>query len=125
MLGILPAICAADRSDLDCVAQAEASVGRTKARFDKHSRAVTLLGFWFGEETAGLKQFVPAEIVFVIWIADTMPLRALEELQELLALSVKAGTWPVTQDDAAVQGSPSNRYGGSSSLCLSLTHSQA
>jgi hypothetical protein len=41
----------------------------------------------------------PAEIVFVIWNADTMPPRALEELQELLVLSVKAGTWPVTQDD--------------------------
>ena len=47
----------------------------------------------------GLKRFVPAEIVFVIWNADTMPLGALEELQELLALSVKSGTWPVTQDD--------------------------
>ena len=99
VLGILPAICAADRSDLDCVAQAEASGGRVIARFGKHSRAFTPFGFWFGEETAGLERFVPAEIVFVIWNADTMPLRALEELQELLELSVKAGTWPVTQDD--------------------------
>ena len=82
MLGILPAICAADRSDLDCVALAEASGGHVIARFGKHSRAFTPFGFWFGEETAGLKRFVPAEIVFVIWNADTMSPRALEELQE-------------------------------------------
>ena len=92
VLGILPAICAADRSDLDCVAQTEASGGRVITRFGKHSRSFTPFWFWFGEETAGLKRFVPAEIMFGIWNADTMPHRALEELQELLALSVNAGT---------------------------------
>ena len=76
-----------------CGCQAKTSCARAGV-----ARAFTPFGFWFGEETAGLKRYVPAEIIFAVWHVETLTPQALEELQELIALSVKAGTWPVTLD---------------------------
>ena len=69
------------------------------ARFAKHARAFTPFGFWFGDETAGLKRYVPAEIIFAVWHVEALAPQALAELRELIALSVKAGTWPVTMNE--------------------------
>ena len=69
------------------------------ARFAKRARAFTPFSFWFGEETAGLKRYVTAEIIFAVWHVETLTPQALEELRELIALSGKAGIWPVTLDD--------------------------
>ena len=69
------------------------------ARFAKHARAFTPFGFWFGEETAGLKRYVPSEIIFAVWHVEALTPQALAELRELIALSIKAGTWPVTLDE--------------------------
>ena len=50
-------------------------------------------------KTAGLKRYVPAEIIFAVWHVEALTPQALAELRELIALSIKAGTWPVTLDD--------------------------
>ena len=65
------------------------------ARFATRARAFTPFGFWFGEETAGLKRYVPAEIIFAVWHVESLTPQALAELRELIALSIKAVTCPV------------------------------
>ena len=72
IFSILPAMCKADGSDLDCVQEVMNSGGTVIARFAKHARAFTPFGFWFGEETAGLKRYVPAEIIFAVWHVEAL-----------------------------------------------------
>ena len=91
VFSILPAICKADRSDLDCVQEVVNSGGTVIARFAKRAKAFAPFGLWFSEETAGLKRYVPAEIIFAVWHVEALTPQALAELRELIALSIKAG----------------------------------
>ena len=111
VMGILPACCRADGSDLDCVETVEHSGGRVLAHFDKSSRAFVPLGFWFGDDTAGLNRRLPAEAVLVMWHAPALPRVARQELRELIALSLPTAQWKLLAQDTEfwgdLQGPPS------------------
>ena len=62
-------------------------------------KSLHAIRLWFGEETAGLKRYVPAEIILAVWHVEALTPQALAELHELIALSIKAGAWPVTLDE--------------------------
>ena len=104
VMGILPARCRADGSDLDCVDAVEHSGGRVLAHFDKSARAFVPLGFWFGEDTAGLNRRLPAEAVLVMWHAPALPRVARQELRELIALSLPTAQWKLLAQDAEFWG---------------------
>lgn len=104
VMGILPARCRADGSDLDCVETVEHSGGCILAHFVKSSRAFVPLGFWFGEDTAGLNRGLPAEAVLVMWHAPALPRVAHQELRELIALSLPTAQWKLFSWDAEFWG---------------------
>ena len=104
VLGILPACCKTDGSNLDCADAVERAGGRILARFDKASRAFVPLGFWFGEETAGMNRRLPAEALLVMWHAPLLSSVARQELRELIALSLPTAQWKISAQDAEFWG---------------------
>lgn len=95
VFGILPAKCAADGSDLDCIAEALRRGGQVIAHFEAKSRAFVPFGFWFGQESCGLDRQLQAESVLVVWHASDISAVARAELRELIALSLPRGRWPL------------------------------
>ena len=95
MLEILPAKCAADNSDMDCVAEASRRGGQVIAHFGPKVRAFVPFGFWFGHEFCSLDRQLHVDSIPVLWHADTIPQPARAELRELIALSLLRGRWQV------------------------------
>ena len=105
VLGILPAKCAADGSNLDCVEEASRRGGQVIAHFGPKVRAFVPFGFWFGRESCGLDRQLQADSILVLWHADDISLTAKTELRELIALSLPRGRWPVQSQCSSFWGS--------------------